>query len=83
MLEAATMTDSQPIIGSILAVRDCGTLVLVFVETDDDRTVPVLIDHRAYHGLLEAGDCRPDELVGRRISYDGNRIQFLDRECSQ
>ncbi len=76
------MTDHQPITGSILAVRDCGTLLLVFLD-DDGRTVPLPLGHRAFHLLLEAEDCRPDELVGRRISYDGSRILFLDRERSR
>jgi hypothetical protein len=74
------MTGNQPVTGSILAVRDCGTLVLVFLDADDGRTVPVPLDRRAFHCLLEGEGCRPDEIVGRRISYDGNRILFLDGE---
>ena len=70
------MTDDQPIIGSILAVRECGTLFLVYVSTDDGRTVPVPLGYRAFGRLLEAEGCRPDELVGRRIKYDGDRILF-------
>ncbi len=67
------MTDHQPITGSIQAVRDCGTLLLVFLDADEGRAVPLPLGHRAFHWLLE----RPDELVGRRISYDGDRIRFL------
>jgi hypothetical protein len=77
------MTDREPINGSILGVRDCGTLVIVFLSTDDERTVPVPMDRRAFGYLLEGEDCTPDELVGRCIKYDGNRILFLDRECPQ
>jgi hypothetical protein len=75
------MTSNQPVTGSILGVRDCGTLVLVFLSADDGRTVPVPMEQGAFGWLLEAEGCRPDQLVGRRISYDGNRILFLDREC--
>jgi hypothetical protein len=74
------MTDNQPLTGSILDVRDCGTLVLVFLGSEDGRTVPVPLDRRAFDRLLEAEGCRPDQLVGRRISYDGNRILFLGWE---
>jgi len=74
------MTDNQPVTGAIIGVRDCGTLVVVFLTTDDERTVPVVLEWRAFRWLLEGEDCRPDELVGRRISYDGNRILFLDKE---
>jgi hypothetical protein len=77
------MTDDQPVTGSILAVRECGALVLVYVGTDDGRTVPVPLGYRAFGWLLEAEGCRVDEFVGRRISYDGDRIQFLDSECSR
>jgi hypothetical protein len=73
------MTETK---GSIISVRDCGTLVLVILETDDERTIPVPMEHRAFGWLLEGEDCRPNELVGRRISYDGNQILFLGRECS-
>ena len=77
------MTKNQPITGSVIGVRDCGTLVVVFVSTDDERTVPVPVEHRAFRWLLEGEDSRPDELVGCRISYDGSRILFLDKERSR
>jgi hypothetical protein len=31
------MTENQPLTGSILGVRDCGTVVLVFLDADDGR----------------------------------------------
>ncbi len=75
------MSDNS-ITGSILAVRECGSLVLVYMSTDEGRTVPIPMDHRAFGWLLESEHCRADQLVGRRISYDGNHILFLDRESS-
>jgi hypothetical protein len=82
--DKAPRHDRQPTLtGSVLAVRDCGTLVLVFLNTDDGRTVPVPLEQRAFAWLLDGENCQPDELVSRRISYDGNRILFLDGECSR
>ena len=75
--------NDQPITGSIVAVRDCGTLVILFLSTDDERTIPVPMEQRAFQWLLDGEDCGSDELVGRRISYDGNRILFLDKEHSK
>jgi hypothetical protein len=77
------MTPNQPVTGAIIGVRDCGTLVLVFLTTDDERTVPVVLERRAFGWLLEGEVCSPGELVGRRISYDGSRIRFLDKERSR
>jgi hypothetical protein len=74
------MSDNQPVTGSILGVRDCGTLVVVFLNTDDGRTVPLPMEQRAFRCLLEGEGCRPDQLVGRRIKYDGSSILFLDGE---
>jgi hypothetical protein len=74
------MTPNQPVTGAIIGVRDCKTVVVIFLATDDERTVPLVLEWRAFRWLLEGEDCRPDELVGRRISYDGNRILFLDEE---
>jgi hypothetical protein len=77
------MTPNQPVTGAIIGVRDYGTLAIVFLATDDERTVPVPVERRAFRRLLEGEDCKPDGLVGRRISYDGNRILFLDKERSR
>jgi hypothetical protein len=77
------MTDSESFTGSIGGIRDCGTLVLVFLDTDDERTIPIPMERRAFHWLLDGEGFQPDELVGRRISYDGEHILFLDRECSR
>ena len=77
------MTDHRLIIGSILGVRDYGTLVVVFLNTDDGSTAPIPLDKKGFEWLMDGEDCQPDELVGRRVSYDGERFLFLDRECSK
>jgi hypothetical protein len=73
------MTD-HPVTGSILAMRECVSLILVYLSTDDGRTVPIPMDHRAFGWLLESEGCKPDKLVGRRVRCEGNRLLFLDRE---
>jgi hypothetical protein len=78
----STMTD-DPVTGSILAVRECVSLVLVYLSTDDGRTVPVPMEHRAFGWLLEAEGCKAQQLVGRRVCYNCNGLQFFDTKGVQ
>jgi hypothetical protein len=64
--------------GTIAGLRDCGTLVLVFLDAEDGRVIPVPIESRAFRHLLEGEACEPDELIGRTVSFDGNLVAFLD-----
>jgi hypothetical protein len=64
--------------GTIAVLRDCGTIVLVFLDAEDGRVIPVPMDHRAFRHLLEDEACGPSELVGRSVSFDGNHVSFLD-----
>jgi len=52
-------------------------LVLVFLDADDGRVVPVPMDHRAFQHLLEGEACGPDELIGRSVFFNGD-LTFLD-----
>ena len=72
------MKDPETTMGSILAVRDCGPLVLVFLGMDDERTVPVPLDQHAFGRLLMKTEGKTHLLVGRRIRYDGSSLVFLD-----
>ncbi|HEY7331248.1 MAG TPA: hypothetical protein VH592_26680 [Gemmataceae bacterium] len=65
-------------IGTIAGLRDCGSLVLVFLDAEDGRVIPVPMDHRAFQHLLEGEKSEPDELVGRNVSFDGDLVTFLD-----
>jgi hypothetical protein len=65
------MTNNETITGSVIAVRDCGSRVLVFLDTDNERTIPIPLEGRAFLWLLDGEDCQPDELVGRRIRFNG------------
>jgi len=64
--------------GTIAGLRDCGTLVLVFLDAEDGRVIPVPMDHRAFRHLLDGEACEPDELIGRTVSFDGDLVAFLD-----
>jgi hypothetical protein len=64
--------------GTIAGLRDCGTLVLVFLDAEDGRVIPVPMDHRAFQHLLDGEVCEPDALIGRTVSFDGDVVAFLD-----
>jgi hypothetical protein len=66
------------ITGTVAGLRDCGSLVLVFLDTEDGRVIPVPIERRAFGHLLEGEACGPDELIGRSVSYDGDLVTILD-----
>jgi hypothetical protein len=56
----------KTITGTIAGLRDYGSLVLVFLDADDGRVIPVPMDHRAFQHLLEGEACGPDKLIGER-----------------
>ena len=64
--------------GTIAGLRDCGTLVLVFLDAEDGRVIPVPMDHRAFRHLLDGEACEADDLIGRSISFEGDLVAFLD-----
>ena len=64
--------------GTIIGIRDYGTLVVVFLDTDDGRVIPVPMDQRAFRHLLDGEACEPDALIGRTVSFDGDLVAFLD-----
>jgi hypothetical protein len=68
----------QTITGTIADLRDYGSLVLVFLDAEDGRVIPVTMEHRAFQHLLEGEGCSAAELVGRSVAYDGDLVVFLD-----
>ncbi len=68
----------QTITGAIAGLRDYVSIVLVFLDGEDGRVIPVPMDHRAFQHLLEGEACEPDELIGRTVSFDGDLVAFLD-----
>jgi hypothetical protein len=72
---------APPATGSILGVRDCGALVLLFVATDEGELAPVPLDRWSFRWLLGWEGCGLGELVGSRIRYGGGRVVFLGGEA--
>ena len=64
--------------GTIAGVRDYGSIVVLFLDAEEGRVIPVVMGHRAFRHLLEGEGCEPDELIGRSVSFDGNLVAFLD-----
>ena len=64
--------------GTIAGVRDYGSIVVLFLDAEEGRVIPVVMGHRAFRHLLEGEACRPDELIGRSVSFDGDLVTFLD-----
>jgi hypothetical protein len=65
------------ITGTIAALRDYGGLVLVVLDTDDGRVIPVPLERRALGHLLEGEGGGPGGLIGRSVSYHGD-LTILD-----
>jgi hypothetical protein len=68
----------MPHIGEITEIRDCGTLVIVYVKADDDDRFIVPFDHSPFRWLLQGEGCSPADLIGRQVEYDGHNLFFLD-----
>jgi hypothetical protein len=64
--------------GTIAGVRDYGSIVVLFLDAEEGRVIPVVMGHRAFRHLLEGEGCGRDELIGRSVSFDGNLVAFLD-----
>lgn len=62
------------ITGTVIGLRDCGILVIVYLDAEG-RTVPVVLDHRLFQKCLdENGD--PSLVIGRRVRYDGQNLSL-------
>lgn len=72
------MSETGKITGTILGVREYGTLVVLYLDADDGRTIPLPLEQRPFYGLLENEGCSANELVGRSVCCDGDSILFLD-----
>ncbi len=72
------MNANDTVTGKIDGVRDYGSIFIVFVDQGDGKIATIPFDHRCFVGLLEGEGCRPADLVGREISYDGETVNFLD-----
>lgn len=72
--------------GTITDLNNEGTIVQVFVTTDDGRLVPVNFDHRMFRHMAEArGATRREDLIGQGVTVGaggplGETLQFDDEE---
>lgn len=73
-----TQMPSDTITGTVAGLRNCGTIVLVFLDAEDGRVIPLPMDHRAFRHLLDGEACEPGDLIGRSVSFDGDLVAFLD-----
>lgn len=64
--------------GTVIGLRHYGPLVILFLEADDGRTIPAMLDHPAFRRVLESEGCSSTELVGRSVAYDGDDLALLD-----
>jgi hypothetical protein len=71
-------SETEPITGEIIAVRDCGAIVIVFLSGAEGRVLPVICEHRLFRHLLETDGSGPEEVVGRSVSYDGDALTFVE-----
>ena len=71
-------TKSEPITGTIIGVRDCGAIVIVFLNAEEGRVLPVVCGQRIFSDLLQAEGCGPDKVMGRSVSYDGESLVFVE-----
>jgi hypothetical protein len=58
-------------------VRDYGSIVVLFLDAEEWRVIPVVMEHRAFRHLLEGESCEPGDLIGRSVSFDGD-LTLLD-----
>ena len=64
--------------GTITNIINHGTIVVVFLTTEDGQSIPVHFDHRPFNWLLQGENCTPSELLGRPASFDGEHLRFED-----
>lgn len=72
---------SKTTTGEIYDVQDHGSIVLVFLLADEDqRVILVPFDHRPFSNLLEGEGGEASDLIGRRVSYNGETIFFQQED---
>jgi hypothetical protein len=64
--------------GEVSQVLDCGTIILVVLQAEQGRPVPIPFDRRMFRTLLDGEGLSANELLGRRASYDGDTFRVSD-----
>ncbi len=74
----ATDTTSD-LAGTIAAVDDCGTIVIVHLRTEQGSVEPVYFERLPFSAMLVCERCeRPEDLIGRPATFDGQTFFFDD-----
>lgn len=76
------MTSTKPVSGTILAILDAGSVVVLRVGVNEGQIVSICFDATPFRWLLEGEGCDARQLIGRRIVCDGESVAFLDRKES-
>ncbi len=64
------------ITGTVIGLRDCGILVIVYLDAEDGRTVPVVLNHCRFRQCLDDERGDPRLVIGRRVRYDGQNLSL-------
>ena len=62
--------------GTITKVEDHGSIVMVWVENEED-SIPIYFDHRPFYNMAEA---EGGDILNRQVEYDDETkfFEFLD-----
>jgi hypothetical protein len=64
------------ITGTVIGLRDCGILVIAYIDAEDGRTVPVVLHQRLFQQCLDDEHGDPGLVIGRRVRYDGQNLSL-------
>lgn len=64
------------ITGTVIGLRDCGILVIVYLAAEEGRTVPVVLHHGLFQQCLDGERDDPSLVIGRRVRYDGQNLSL-------
>lgn len=75
------MTTTKPVTGTIMAILDADSIVVLTLGVDEGQIVPVYFDRRPFEDMLASERCEARDIIGRRIAYGDGAMVFLD-ECA-
>lgn len=64
------------ITGTVIGLRDCGILVIVYLDAEDGRTVPVVFHNRLVQQCLDDEHGDSCLVIGCRVRYDGQNLSL-------
>lgn len=63
--------------GTVIGVRDCGTLVILFLDSGDGRVIPVPVDPTAFGQLFQREAFSLDGLIGRSVARHDDLVSLI------